>query len=121
MCNELHRDYKKIKSSRYGYKIFDKNDSSCFGELGYDFEDGWIKWDSSKGPGGFCFFASKKEAFKLLKQLQKYDIEGYSNHCVKKIQYKQGLGKHFENIVNDDLIFEIAICKEFKILELVVK
>lgn len=121
MCNTLHGDFTKIKPNGFGYKIFDEGDSPCFGvfKKPYSMENSWIKWDMGNIKDGFCFFTSKKEAIRLLKDLReanKYK-RGYNTHYIKRIKYKQGLGLHNENnITNKGEIYIIAICKEFQIL-----
>lgn len=121
MCNQLHKEFKKIKSKGYGYKIFGIKDSPCFGFNKQMYskicKDDWIIWDCEYGDG-FCFFTSKKEAIRLLKSLVNFSRD-YSEHYIKRIEYRQGMGKHLECNIEKGQNYEIAICKEFKILELV--
>ncbi len=118
MCNKLHSDYEKIKSEGYGYKIFSIGDTTCFmNKQRYSTINNWVIWNCEEGKG-FCFFTSKKEAIRLLKTLK--NCCEYKNHYIKRIQYRLGLGKNVEtNITNEGEKYIIAICKEFKILELV--
>lgn len=124
MCNILHKNFKKIRQEGYRYKIFDIKDTPCFGhkqKYSKIYADNWIVWDCEYGDG-FCFFTSKKEAIRLLKSLKFCggDCE-YGKHYIKRIEYRQGLGKHFENNITNESVqnYVTAICKEFKILELI--
>ena len=121
MCNFLHDKYSKIKPAGIGYKIFGPNQSPCFIDDSYQFEDKsgnnrWISWKKDYIGDGFCFFVSKREAFRLLKELSYY---GFSDHYVYTIEYSQGLGKHIENNITVKKVYTTAICKRFQILDLV--
>jgi len=121
MCNSLHQDSKPIPTKGFGWKIFTGDGplfihSSDQKEYLKD-QNGWIFWGSSYGEG-FTFFLDKSEATKLLLDLVHFNPNVFSDSKIKKVKYNFGLGTHPENnIVSWNDIYQIALCKSFKIME----
>lgn len=127
MCNNLHGNSKPIKEEGIGYKLFSRYKgeyAQCFTqnliicEPGYIYnKDGFITWDTEEDGEGFCFFLSHRTAQRALNTLQAKGHHEYSNHIIRKIQYKKGLGKHIERNIKKPYKFMTALCKQFKIIE----
>lgn len=134
MCNRLYEKSEKIKKEGFGYKIFSLDNKNCFDETAYSKQkNNWVKWGHSfyeqtqmnkqkelihfiGKENGFCFFLTKKEAMKCLNRLQNIYLHKFNKHKIKKIQYKEGMGKHIEYQIDGDTPFEIGLCKQFKIM-----
>ncbi len=122
MCNSLHEDHKPIPAKGFGYKVFQKNNASCFCVQEYQVHtSGWIKWDVGHGDG-FCFFLTISEAQRMLStwELGFRRDNGLVNpkgRTIKKIEYKHGLGSCYEKNLVGEREFTIALCKEFRIIE----
>ena len=130
MCNFMHNDSVPIKKSGKGWKIFEKPQLSWIklkpmAQLNarpYPINESII-WEDylfqpmydqieNKNEKGFCFFLTRKEAQRC------FDDWVYNHNCIiRRIEYKQGLGKHNENgISGSHLYYLVALTKEFKIL-----
>lgn len=128
MCNSLHYDSKPIPENGFGYKIFAKGPKDSlvpvFGRSTYVKTKDWISWkprlywdgEKDKTIMGFCFFSAIKEAKRMLKECQRVDSCSYNDCCIRKIQYRKGLGCHQEGEVIDGMYFKTSLCKGFKIL-----
>lgn len=134
MCNNLHNKYTPIKETGFGYKIFTKNLNPKIRALSgfFKFSKYYIGtlyiWDKymnytfipDKYGDGFCFFLTKKEAVRCLKEYTKKrrlrsKSQDYKRMVIKKIQYFKGLGKQIEDhMVQGSYL--ITLCKQFKIL-----
>jgi len=135
MCNSLHKDAVKIPAEGVGYKLVKiyKKEVGLKGKMCSIRRDifeakKWYKWKEAlyseswcdknelrkrAKTHGFCFFLTKKEALKLKKAwtcLPEYKTK------VVKIQYRKGLGSHYEDNIVSDVLFKIALAKEFRIL-----
>jgi hypothetical protein len=117
----LHGDSKLIPKTGFGYKIFERReskltpmcDSFSFGKLGK-----WVKWDSDRFGGkgiGFCFFLTKEEADRLLLAWNK--DTGIRKCIIMQIEYNNGLGTHSEHNIMCGRSFQIALCREFRIVK----
>jgi hypothetical protein len=142
MCNKLHNDSIPIEESGIAYKIFSRQSikksktgekrlfkmtESSFNIHSIFEENTWIKWDSKLyyDQDGFCFLLTKEEA-ELLATAWSFWINtsewvntSETKFEIRKIEYKNGLGKHLENGIIEKRPFLIALCKDFKIGELV--
>ena len=112
MCNRIDETNKIADIRRYGlgYKIFNRGMSSLFNYLQYLKKDNnkVIWWDKSTGGtlnNGFCFFINGEEAYRLLYYLQhkSYFSYRYTDCCVKRIKYFEGLGSVKKPIFNLEL------------------
>jgi len=130
MCNKLHEDFEPIKKSGFAWKIFGKYPGeliACFGGSYRSINDpryrksskGWIVWDLEKGwfndNSGFCAFRTRNEARRALGALLNPLKRRY--RIIRKIQYKEGLGKHWEDRMIGGERYETIIIKKFKITE----
>ena len=123
MCNCLHSCSEPINEKGVGYKLFDGSYllgnvlTPLFGlRAPYcSRQDGSVHWLKNKSGNGFCFFLTKKEAERLLRELQKGNNPIYKDTIVVKIKYSGGLGKHMENNIISGESFETALCESFKI------
>ena len=118
MCNELHKDSEPIPESGTGWKIFDNKVNREFRSFMYSEKyietDGWISWRLKLPPErGFTFFLQKPD-FEYIKERFQY---GNETLVLKQIEYKNGLGKHMEDRFLFDELHEIALCKDFRIIE----
>lgn len=121
MCNRLHHDSKPIPKKGYGYKLFymlDGKPTQLYGVDGYDTSpDKWIRWNrgsSLLAPGtyGFCFFRTRQAAQLVFERYHRVPFI-----VLSRIQYREGLGRHIEKSMIEDMKIPIALCKEFKILD----
>ena len=118
MCNQLHGNFKPIKKTGFGFKVFAYNPYARKHFFKPMFPDGkesfksveLNKWDKKfnyRG-GGFCFFLTEQGARNFL-----YGRCASSKpRVIHKIKYRRGLGKmkHFGSGT-------YSLCKEFYILE----
>jgi hypothetical protein len=121
MCNNLHAvgqaTPRPIRKTGVGYKLFGVNNTGLFTNQKYHCEDkeGFICWNQnlyySDHVGGFCFFLSKREATRLRKDL------GWVTCVIKKIAYQEGLGRRTETNIVVGRVYEMGLCRQFKILE----
>lgn len=127
MCNYLHGDSSEIPKTGTGWKIVRTDGTALFKSDRYTPDsDGWINWDDNnvlewnkvpnRGDMGFCFFLDRTAASLVLKYLKRDYPRGYENCVIRKISYKQGLGKHIEDNMISDQLYEIALCKRWKLL-----
>jgi glycosyltransferase involved in cell wall biosynthesis len=117
MCNYLHENFKPIKKTGFGYKIFTYEPSSrnyfkpMFQDGAESFKSKEInKWNSKKFKNrgdGFCFFLTERVAKKFLL----FYHHSSKIRTIRKIKYRKGLGKCTHRSGT------YSICKEFKILE----
>lgn len=122
MCNQIHRDkesrVRKIAESGVGWKIFSPKLGSMSGRFPNRYwsdKDRWIRWDRDLAypdDAGFCFFRTKREAFRCL---EAWNSSLSSNNIVRKIRYRGGLISQWEKGITNKGIFRIALCTEFKI------
>lgn len=118
MCNKLHGNFKHIKKTGFGYKLFSYNYNPkarihyyrpMFPDGKESFKSEEInKWEPkfNRRGDGFCFFLTKKGAEKYQK-----NYLCFRERTLRKIKYYKGLGKcrHGSGTY--------SICKEFQILE----
>lgn len=122
MCNNIHEIYKKIPEQGHGWKIFGPKGNPCFSGQEYtNRRDGFIRWNKRESSGdGFCFFLTRKEARRALNELKSrlYVImeNPYLRHLIKKIEYRKGLCKQQEPNMAEG-VYEIALCKEFRVVD----
>ena len=81
---------------------------------------GWITWENKLGEEGsieqgFTFFLNHEQA--TLAATNWMEVCSGRNAYPKKITYQEGLGKHLETEFISCCIFEIALCKKFRIIE----
>ena len=133
MCNKLHPDFAPIEESGYGWKVFSEVSNGILlplyytnhyvnarGELLSGESIHRVVWDDSfffgidQSAYGFCFFESKRDAIKLVKSLPKYSSIT-TKAVIKKIAYRRGLGKNYEEIHGNYYIS--MLCKEFEVTE----
>jgi len=133
MCNEIIYDDnwlepKSIPSFGIGYKVFELHDKKIRGIMGVKYEerkDGWIEWiehlSNSTSPGreGFCFFTTKKEVKRMLKDWNKLNtLFNYKEkYDIMPIEYREGVMSRLENNIISGNTYRIALCKQFKIIE----
>lgn len=127
MCNNL-LNAKPIPKTGTGYKLFCKHinySPAFYGNSYVKYNENknqdeptnplkrWVIWKAPVGYGdGFCFFLTRKEAKKCLSSFYRdYRL------VIRKIKYRKGLGKRLESGISRNVPFEIALCKEFKIIE----
>ena len=135
MCNKLHDDFLPIKKEGFGYKMVsieegygfcpDMIKPPCKGFKYYPDTEGWIerralpRYENCYQWDGFCFFLNKKTAEKGLRNWVKETKGAYAKGTkvtIKKIEYREGLGKQTEcDFIHKPI--EIALCKEFKFVE----
>ena len=121
MCNKLHENSVAIPENGYGWKLFiiDKDGNyspltKSFKEYNYS-EEKWINYTHDAKHYGFCFFLTVPTKYIIDEWKHVYVREEVKVVC-RKIQYKNGIGKHIENNFIDKPV-EIAICRSFRILE----
>ena len=134
MCNAWHGiegGGSKIKKEGVAWRIFGPGDRPPFrrSSEGRYIEkyrkgrDGRVKWDERETGWdfkqlGFAVFLTKKEAKRLLDELNKpfEGSYGFSECYIKKVEYRGGIGKHIEERITHKDTFEIGIVREFKII-----
>jgi hypothetical protein len=119
MCNFLHKDSTPIAREGYGWKLFEKDDSTLISLNKYtpNSENDMIHYNGVYYAGeGFCFFLLRREAIVALK-LWKQRILRISNPHMHKIVYSNGLGSHIERGFIADMELRIALCGDFKIIK----
>lgn len=119
MCNDLHENFKPIKKTGFGYKIFTYEPSSrnhfkpMFPDGAESFKSKEInKWNSKKFKNrgdGFCFFLTERVAKNFL--LFYPHPHSSKIRTIRKIKYRKGLGKVRH------MISTYYLCKEFQILK----
>lgn len=121
MCNWIHKNIEsiKFKENGNGWKLFrygyPKLLPLCYGNYRKR-KDGWIEWDKEDQIGdGFCFFYTRKEAQRALRDWKEKATLS-KNSVLRKIQYRNSVAKQKEDNFITGIIYEIGICKEFKIL-----
>jgi hypothetical protein len=112
MCNRLHKNYDPIPKEGFAWKVFDKIERNKFAAPmrwdTYENPRKGVWWRGSKNSKwGFCIFLTRSAAREYKKYCSAY------TPIVKRIKYKGGLGKHYEQALE----LPIAICKWFKIID----
>jgi hypothetical protein len=120
MCNFLHPGAQSIPEFGIGYKVFNTEEQNNF--------RGWLRnnryelnnigkymWSPKYTGNGFTFFLDKNEAIRFY-QLQK---KLFTKTTLCKIYYEDGLGTHLEDNIMSNQIFQIALCKQFVIIDTV--
>jgi hypothetical protein len=112
MCNKLHKNSDPIPKEGLGWKVFDKIERNKFAAPmrfdTYENPHKGVLWRGSKNSKwGFCIFLTRAAAREYKKNCYAY------TPIVKRIKYKGGLGKHYEQ----NLALPVAICKWFKIID----
>ena len=123
MCNYLHDNYKPIPKKGFGWKIFQVKNGELCSLLAGDFykknEGEWVEWDWRYGDG-FCFYLSRDEARRALREWVKRDpllSEMYKiKYKVAFIEYEKGLGSFVEKNMIKGCDFEIALCQKFRVI-----
>lgn len=119
MCNRLHDGSEEIPTKGKGWKIFtSKNNLGMVLYNKYNKNgSGQIVWSNETKGDGFCFFMTRKEARKAIKDWKSV-TSGWKREpiSIKRIEYKQGLGKHLEDPFMYCKYYQTALCKEFKII-----
>lgn len=127
MCNLVHPDSRAIPQKGFGYKLFSLSADRTLKPLtyaaNYKSTNGWVVWDDVyaqfhivgavtdfvKAQMGFCFFMSIREAKKARRL--------WGNPCqLIRIEYNRGLGRHFEYGFCEEASIDMAICREFRII-----
>lgn len=134
MCNLLHEDSQPIPETGIGWKLFRKGMngqlltlSVCNEIEHYCFsENESVKWNDSfkliwgaKNVFGFCFLLTEELAREVLIKWAFAVAHSEKEFLIARIEYKGGLGKHTElEFLGSDFPVEIALCKEFKVLDI---
>ena len=123
MCNFLHINSRPIPKKGTGWKIFEivegehnalkpvfkksPSDTRTYplGTL--------ISWEDASGVAGFCFFRSSSEANRAFKIIAA--TWSKSKFVLLPIHYEEGMGEHAESNMVYPQLFEIALCKKFRI------
>ena len=124
MCNFLHINSRPIPKKGTGWKIFEivegehnalkpvfkmnPSDTRTYplGKL--------ISWEQvTEATAGFCFFRSSSEANRAFKIIAA--TWSKSKFVLLPIHYEEGMGEHAESGMIDSQLFEIALCKKFRI------
>ena len=121
MCNSRHPDSitPKRKNGK-AYKLFNIKDGCpflAFNSYPYEFsEDGFAYWKEAYGEGFACI-PTKREAFRLLKMLHRYDDYWKKSTRIFSISYKDALARHMENNILSGYTFDTLLVKAFKPIE----
>ena len=130
MCNRLHEDSQPIPEEGTGWKVFTKTRNLSNPELGiwienglltHDYDsDGWCRWDPERffdsEDCGFCFMVDEESVDTFKYYAKPDDVRYFYEDVVKKIKYRKGLGHHVDHGFMDPPV-DIALCREFKIIE----
>ena len=122
MCNSVHETGSRpIRKTGQGWKWFSVEDGkvlTLISKRQYDgnVKKGWIKWHEGFFGDGFCFFMSKKEAINAMKDPWWQKKIAENRISLLKVRYKRGIVRQQEDNFADYVI-ELAICKEFQIVE----
>jgi hypothetical protein len=117
MCNKLHSDSVPIPETGFGWKLLPTRSDGRYEAYYHQYNyrgivyrmvsDGWINWWPSLAQDdnykGFAFFPDYKDIKREYRQI-----------CLRKIEYRSGLGKHREEGMHDCII---ALCKSFRVVE----
>ena len=129
MCNEFHQESKynprKIKPSGTAWKVFEERDGVLLGAYSLcnytEGPNGFIVWNEkcteyTTNPKlrGFCAFPLKSDAQETAKELD--NVLNNLNLVIKRVHYKQGIGRITTNEV-DGRLHDIIIIKQFKVLD----
>ena len=133
MCNRLHSYSKPIPEFGEGWKVFTKERDGSLHQWVFSYGlngqqliddykkkiDDWCVWrpdlvETHASKDGFCFLIDRKaiEAFSLYigKHKDSYTV-------IRKIKYRGGLGHHMDSGTLGFVSIDIALCKEFKVIE----
>lgn len=122
MCNFLHANSRPIPKKGTGWKIFeisaDNELEPVFAISPYDHRTyplgTLISWErATEATAGFCFFRSSSEANRAFKIITATWAK--SRFVLLPIHYEEGLGEHVESDMIYPLLFEVALCKKFRI------
>lgn len=122
MCNFLHTNSRPIPKKGTGWKVFeisaDNQLKPVFADHPYDLRTyplgTLISWEqATEATAGFCFFRSSSEANRLFKIITATWAK--SRFVLLPIHYEEGLGEHTESGMIYAQLFEIALCKKFRI------
>jgi hypothetical protein len=114
MCNNIHKEHTvpKRKSGK-GWKLFSSRGSLVWGFYYRSrYADEWIHWDDYYRGDGFCFFFTKKEAERALREWNKITIN--KGNYIHRISYENALCRQKEDKFITGETFEIGLCKSFK-------
>lgn len=125
MCNKLHAGYKEIAPGGKAYKLV-RQQMVGWGWMAltetivYDMDtDGWIRWkgylkDQEPPTTGFCLIPTLKGAIRVRKAWEKATHR--SGTKIIEVEYKQGLGRFFEDLFFENQSVDIMLARKFRII-----
>lgn len=124
MCNKLHVGYKEIAPEGKAYKLVRQRwlgrwmaltAASTYKEN----EDGWIKWENwwENNPRtfGFCLIPTLKGAIRT-HEVWEGGLICKSSSKIVEVEYRQGLGRFFEDLFIGGHSIDVMLAREFKII-----
>lgn len=125
MCNKLHVGYKEIAPEGKAYKLVRQRMGSGWRALTaasvYEKnKDGWIKWkdwlENDQQAFGFCLIPTLKGAIRT-HEVWEGGLICKSSSKIVEVEYKQGLGRFFEDLFIGGHSIDIMLAREFRIIE----